>query len=45
MTFWATGTGLAGVAGSLGYAGLTMVMSPRNTVLSMVVVPVLMFVR
>ncbi|KAK7102486.1 battenin-like [Littorina saxatilis] len=39
---WSSGTGAAGVAGALGYAGLTAVMSPRNTVLSLVVIPVIM---
>ena len=45
VSTWSSGTGMAGVAGSLGYAGLTAVMSVRNTVISLVVVPILMGVR
>ena len=40
---WASGTGAAGFIGSFGYAGLTSIgLSPRSTMLSMLVIPVLM---
>ncbi|XP_076448088.1 battenin-like isoform X2 [Babylonia areolata] len=43
VSAWSSGTGAAGVFGALGYAGLTAAgLSARNTVLSLVVIPVLM---
>ena len=44
VSTWSSGTGAAGVAGSLSYAGLTAVhVSPRTTLLIMLVVPCLLF--
>ncbi|KAL8558202.1 hypothetical protein ACOMHN_036291 [Nucella lapillus] len=43
VSSWSSGTGAAGVFGALAYAGLTSVgLSARNTVLILVVIPVLM---
>jgi battenin len=40
---WSSGTGTAGLGGSLSYAGLTAAhVSPRNTILIMLVVPIFM---
>ena len=44
VSTWSSGTGAAGVAGSLSYAGLTAIkVSPRTTLLIMLVVPCLLF--
>ncbi len=45
VSMWSSGTGGAGIFGSLSYAGLTQVTDPRTTVLILTVVPVIMFVR
>ena len=45
VRFWAMGTGIAGVAGAMAYAALTTILSPRNAVITMVIVPVVMLVR
>uniref|UniRef100_A0A0B6ZW08 Battenin n=2 Tax=Arion vulgaris TaxID=1028688 RepID=A0A0B6ZW08_9EUPU len=45
VSMWSSGTGGAGIFGSLVYAGLTTAgLSPRNTLLIMIFVPVLMMV-
>jgi len=42
ISFWSSGTGMAGLAGSLSYAGLTQLgLSSRNTLLLLLVVAVL----
>jgi battenin len=41
---WSSGTGAAGLVGSLGYAGLTSFLSPRVTILIMLFIPVLMII-
>lgn len=42
VSTWSSGTGGAGVFGALSYAGLTQVgISPRNTVLIMLIIPVI----
>jgi len=44
VSTWSSGTGAAGVAGALSYAGLTAIkLSPRITLLIMLVVPCLLF--
>lgn len=44
VSTWSSGTGAAGVAGSLSYAGLTAVhISPQTTLLIMLVVPCFLF--
>eukprot|EP00128_Syssomonas_multiformis_P004453 Colp12_sorted_trinity150504_noHs@32853 len=43
VSAWSSGTGGAGAIGSISYAGLTMILSPRHTLLVMTVMPVLMF--
>ncbi|CAG5133749.1 unnamed protein product [Candidula unifasciata] len=43
VSMWSSGTGGAGVLGALAYAGFTTAgLSPRNTLLVMIVVPVMM---
>ena len=43
VSLWSSGTGAAGVGGALAYAGLTSAgLSPRNTVLLMLIVPATM---
>jgi len=45
VSTWSSGTGAAGVAGSLSYTGLTALsVSPRTTLLIMISVPALLFV-
>ena len=45
VSSWSSGTGAAGVFGSLSYAGLIAAgLSPRHAILTMLVVPVLMAV-
>ncbi|XP_072026416.1 battenin-like [Amphiura filiformis] len=41
VSTYSSGTGAAGLFGALSYAGLTMILSPRNTLLVMLVIPVL----
>ena len=41
MSTYSSGTGAAGVVGALSYASLAIVLSPRNTLLVMITVPVL----
>lgn len=41
ISTWSSGTGGAGVIGALSYAGLTMVLSIENTLLVMLIVPLL----
>jgi len=44
VSTWSSGTGAAGVAGALSYAGLTALkVSPRTTLLMMLVIPGLLF--
>lgn len=46
ISAYSSGTGGAGLFGALSYAGLTTAgLSPRNTLLSMIVVPVIMALR
>jgi len=44
VSTWASGTGMSGVLGSFSYASITTVLSPRDTLLVMLCVPVLMAV-
>ena len=46
VSTWSSGTGAAGVAGALSYAGLTAIgVTPRTTLLVMISVPVIMLFR
>ena len=46
MSTWSSGTGAAGLSGSLSYAGMTSAgLTPRVTLLVMLVVPVVMVAR
>ncbi|KNC87137.1 hypothetical protein SARC_00720 [Sphaeroforma arctica JP610] len=42
VSAWSSGTGMAGAAGSLSYLALTLVMQPREALLVMVIVPLIM---
>eukprot|EP00050_Salpingoeca_kvevrii_P003963 m.237997 g.237997 ORF g.237997 m.237997 type:complete len:419 (-) comp10915_c2_seq2:76-1332(-) len=44
VSAWSSGTGGAGVVGALSYLGLTAIMSPRDTLLLLTVVPTIMAV-
>lgn len=45
LTGWGSGTGAAGIGGSLGYAGLTSAgLTPRTTILIMTFIPILMII-
>lgn len=46
VSTWSSGTGAAGLFGALSYAGLTSAgLTPRTTVLLMLVIPVIMSLR
>lgn len=41
ISTWSSGTGGAGIVGAVSYAGLAMVLSTENTLLVMLIVPIL----
>jgi len=41
ISTWSSGTGGAGIIGAVSYAGLSMVLSTENTLLVMLIVPIL----